>query len=193
MPTRRNFLQSAAVLSASPLAPKIVFANGGESAALDALIIDSRHRDARAFGLRAAQWGAPLRKIEGDVTGLWYHELDARWKSGPAAVAGLTERPALFLLERLAWDHNLRVVFEGEHELKGAGVVTHHIARSANRNLTSQLEAAGAAWPITLADQLLTGSRVTARDFRPSGASMAAQHDESTKLYSWIIAPRSAE
>jgi hypothetical protein len=47
-------------------------------------------------------------------------------------------------------------------------------------------------WPTVLADQLLTGSRVATRDFSPSGAAMAASIDEPTKLYSWIIAPRTA-
>jgi hypothetical protein len=192
VPTRRSFLQSAAVLSATPLAPKIVFADGQEPAGLDALVIDSRHREARAFGIRARQWGAPLRAIAGDITDLWRNELDGRWKSGPAAVAGLTERPALFLLERLAWDRDLRVVFEAEHLPDGPGGATHSVVRSANASLASRLSAAGQMWPTVLADQLLTGSRVATRDFSPSGAAMAASIDEPTKLYSWIIAPRTA-
>jgi hypothetical protein len=192
VPTRRTILKSAAVLSASPLAPKIVFADGQAPAVLDALVIDSRHAEARAFGLRAGRWGAPLRTIDGDITDLWLQELDARWKSNPAAVAGLTERQALFLLERLAWDRGLRVVFEAEHRPTSTGTVVHKVVRSANASLEPQLGAAGQGWPTVLADQLLTGSRVATRDFRPSGAAMAASLDEPTKLYSWIIAPRTA-
>lgn len=191
MPTRRNILKSAAVLSATPLAPKIVFADGQPPAVLDALVIDSRHSQARAFGRRAGRWGAPLRIIEGDITDLWLNELDARWKSKPAAVAGLTERPALFLLERLAWDRGMRVVFEAEHLPTGSGGV-HRVVRSANAGLESELGAAGQSWPAVLADQLLTGSQLATRDYRPSGAAMAASLDEPTKLYSWIIAPRTA-
>jgi hypothetical protein len=179
------------VLSASPLAPKIAFADGREPAVLDALVIDSRHAEARAFGARAGQWGAPLRTIEGDITDLWAGELDARWQSNPATVAGLTERPALFLLERLAWDRGLRVVFEAEHRPTGGGRV-HKVVRSANAGLESELGAAGSGWPSVLADQLLTGSRLATRNFRPSGAAMADRHDEPMKLYSWIIAPRTA-
>jgi len=179
------------VLSASPLAPKIVFADGQAPAVLDALVIDSRHRDARAFGLRAGQWGAPLRKIEGDITELWMNELDLRWQSNPAAVAGLTERPALFLLERLAWDRGLRVVFEAEHLPADSGAV-HKVIRSANAGLESQLGAAGQDWPAVLAEQLLTGTRIASSDHSPSGAAMAASIDEPAKLYSWIIAPRTA-
>jgi hypothetical protein len=195
VPTRRTILKSAAALSAAPLAPKIVFADGRDPAVLDALVIDARHAEARAFGRRASEWGAPLRTIDGDITDLWIDELNARWQSNPAAVAGLTERPALFVIERLAWDRGLRVVFEAEHlPVAGdadAGAV-HKVVRSANARLESELGAAGQGWPRVLADQLLTGARVATRDYRPSGAAMAASIDEPTKLYSWIIAPRTA-
>lgn len=192
MTSRRKFLQSAAVLSATPLVPGVVFANGKKSVSLDALVIDSRYRESRAFGLRAHEWGAPLREIEGDITDLWFRELEARWKSSPAATAGLTERPALFLLERLAWDQGLRVVYEGEHVLDGHGAASHRIDRTADLSLQSKLKAAGPGWSTVLADSLIVGSRVAGRDFSPSGAAMASHAGEPTKLYSWIIAPRSA-
>jgi hypothetical protein len=191
VPTRRTVLKSAAALSATPLAPRIVFADGQAPAVLDALVIDSRHTEARAFGLRASEWGAPLRKIQGDITDLWIDELNARWQANPAAVAGLTERPALFVIERLAWDRGLRVVFEAEHLPVDGGAV-HNVVRSASARLEAELGAAGQGWPAELADQLLTGSRVATRDYRPSGAAMAASIDEPAKLYSWIIAPRTA-
>jgi hypothetical protein len=43
-----------------------------------------------------------------------------------------------------------------------------------------------------LAEVLVAGSHVARRDFRPSGAAMAAYPGEPTKLHSWIIAPRQA-
>jgi hypothetical protein len=192
VPSRRSILKSAAALSAAPLAPKIVFADGADPVALDALIIDARRREARAFGLRAREWGAPLREIEGDITNLWFHELDAKWRSDPAAIAGLTERPALFLLERLAWDHNLRVVFEAEHELDGERAVGHRVLRTGDPHLERKLAAAGPGWAGVLADSLIAGSNTSARDFSPSGAAMASRPGEPVKLYSWIIAPRPA-
>lgn len=191
MPSRRDFLQSAAVLSASPLAGRAVFANGRDIAALDAVVIDKRHADAQSFGRRAAQWGAPVRTIEGDITHLWQHELLARWQSAPGAVAGLTERPALFLLERLAWDHGLRVVYEAEHAPSGQAATAHSVVRTADTGLKNALAEAGPAWPHVLADALLSGADVASRDFGPSDAAMAAYLNEPTKLYSWIIAPRS--
>ena len=195
MPSRRHFLKSAAVISASPLAGRIVFADGAEPAALDALVVDTRHHDARAFALRAARWSAPVREIGGDITELWQRELRVRWQGGAAAVAvaGLTERPALFLLERLAWDYGLRVVFEAEHETAGEGSAAHRVVRSARADLKGRLEAAGPMWAAVLADSLLAGaSGLASRDFRPTEAAMASSLDEPTRLHSWIIAPRPA-
>src|SRR5690606_38436251 len=106
---RREFLQSAAVLSAAPLAGRAAFAKGHPSATLDGVILDERHAAAREFGAHAALLGARTFSIEGDITDLWQNELLKRWRSAPGAIAGLTERPALFLLERLGWEHGLRV------------------------------------------------------------------------------------
>lgn len=192
MTNRRQFLQTAAALSAAPLAGRAAFADEREAAALGAVIFDARHGDARRFGTRAGSLGAPLRAIEGDITPLWQHELLARWKAAPAAIAGLTERPALFLLERLAWDHGMRVVFEAEHEPVAGGGAIHRVLRTADPRLSRELEAAGPGWPSTLADALVAVGRAPARDFRPTDAGLAARLGEPAKLHSWIIAPRSA-
>jgi hypothetical protein len=190
---RREFLQTAAALSAAaPLAGRAAFAPGREPVALDAVIFDQRHAAARDFGARAGALGAPLRLIEGDITNLWQTELLGRWKAAPAAVAGLTERPALFLLERLAWDQGLRVVFEAEHAPAAGGNAAHRVVRTANPRLALELEAAGARWTSVLADALVAGTHTPARDFRPTDAGLAARLGEPTMLYSWIIAPRSA-
>ena len=192
MTDRRKFLQAAAVLSTAPLAARAAFAGSGSAARLDAVVIDSRHEAARVFGDLAAFAGAPRREVQGDITDLWQRELVHRWREAPAAIAGLTERPALFLLERLGWDHGLRVVFEAEHLPDGVGGVQHRIVQSNAPGLELDLAAAGSGWPAVLADALILGSRAATRDTRPSGAAMAGHLAEPTKLYSWIIAPRAA-
>ena len=193
VPTRRKFLESAAVVSAAPLAPKVVFADGTERAAHLGVIYDSRFREARIFGLRAEQWGAPVRSIEADITDLWQNELHGRWQSTPVALGGLTERSALFMLEQLAWEYGLRVVYQAEHVSSRDGVAKHRIKRSASLSLEHQLEAAGDGWPAVLADQMLTAPRkVASQDMAPSDAAMAAQWNEPSRLYSWIIAPKTA-
>jgi hypothetical protein len=193
VPTRRKFLESAAVVSAAPLAPKVVFANGTQRAMPMCAIFDSRHPGARMFGLRAEHLGVPIRAIQGDITDLWLDELEGRWKSANAAIAGLTERPALFMLEQLGWDYGLRVVYQAEHEANDERSAQHHIVRSSLSSLGRQLDAAGASWPAVLADQVLTAAeQVASPDVTPSGAAMAAYLHEPTKLYSWIIAPKTA-
>ena len=191
MTDRREFLQAAAVLSTAPLAVRTAFGGTASATRLDAVVVDTRHAAARYFGDIAAVAGAPRRDVEGDITNLWQNELLNRWRNSPAAIVGLTERPALFLLERLGWDHGLRVVFEAEHLPEGDGM-RHRIVQSADAALERELALAGSDWPAALADALIAGGRAARRDARPSGAAMAAHLAEGTKLYSWIIAPRTA-
>ncbi|MES2625182.1 MAG: twin-arginine translocation signal domain-containing protein [Pseudomonadota bacterium] len=192
MTNRRQFLQTAAALTAAPLAGRASFASTHKPTSFAAVIVDSRYAEARAFGARATPLGAPVREIEGDITDLWQNELLGHWKNSRAAVVGLTERPALFLLENLAWEHGLRVVFEAEHEPAGEGNAIHNIIRSADPALALSLTASGSSWPGILADALIAGNLAPKRDFRPSSAGLATHLGEAQKLYSWIIAPRTA-
>jgi hypothetical protein len=189
---RREFLQTAAALAAAPLAGRAAIASGHGELPLAAVVFDARHTEARAFGTRAGALGAARHGFEGDITDLWQHALRGRWQRAPAAIAGLTERPALFLLERLAWDHGLRVVFEAEHAPDGRGRAAHRVVRTADPGLASELEIAGAGWPAVLADALIAGTRAPAADFRPTDAALAAHLREPIRLHSWIIAPRTA-
>lgn len=193
MPSRRQVLKSAAVLSASPLAGKLAFASGASIAPHVAVVYDSRFVEARDFGSRARDLGSAVREIAGDVTPLWQSELHALWKKGQGVVvAGMTERSSLFVLERLAWDYRLRVIFEAEHVPGSAGQFSHTVKRTGDSTLQQHLEASGSAWTMALADALLTNSGAASTNIRPTDAAMAASLNEPTKLHSWIIAPREA-
>lgn len=189
MTNRRKFLQAATLLSATPLVNRVTFAIGGAAVAIDSVIFDSRHPQACKFADRAGQLGAHLHAIEADITDLWQTELNKRWQVRQAACAGLTERPALFLLERLGWDHGMRVVFEAEHGPDGA---VHRVIRSGETGLARQLVIAGRNWPRFLAEIMISGTRAPAHDYHPTGTAMAAGPGEPVNLYSWIIAPRGA-
>jgi hypothetical protein len=180
-------------LSAAPLASGVVFADGSRPAAHLSVLYDHRHEAARAFRLRAARWDAPIAgTLDGDITELWQNYYRVVWQKKPAALAGLTERPALFLLEQLGWQHGMRVFFQAAHEPAGDGIWRHRILRSSRPGLAGHLEAAGMAWPAALADQLVTAPQdVASKDMTPTGAAMAAFLNEPDKLYSWIIAPKS--
>src|SRR5690606_29667735 len=128
MANRREFLQGAALLSTAPLAHR-GFSKARPAAPLDLVVFDRRYPEARDFGGFVADRGVLLRDFEADITSLWKQDLLGLWKASAGPVAGLTERPALFLLERLAWDHGQRVVFEAEHELGAEGRVRHRVLR----------------------------------------------------------------
>ena len=123
MASRREFLQAGIAAAVLPIAAPSVSAWARTSSAETAsnpasfykVIVDDRFAASVEFGAEMSRLGAPVHTIQGDITDLWYHDLDAKWKQGPVAIAGLTAHGPLFCLERLAWDHGMRVVLRTEH------------------------------------------------------------------------------
>lgn len=191
---RRQFLQTAAALTAAPLASRSAFATQRQPhhSSPEVLIVDARYPQARAFGLSASARIAALRDINGDITQLWQSELQKAWSRHQLPVAGLTERPALFLLEHLGWQHGMRVVFEAEHTPRDEALFSHRVLRSGDQHLEQDLNTAGVHWTDVLAEALLDGARTRSTNLMPSGAAMYEHRGEAEKLYSWIIAPRTA-
>ena len=95
---------------------------------LHVAIFDRRFAAGRRFARSSATRGIATRPIAGDVTSLWYSELHPLWNTGnkdrsvqyPVAIAGLTTYGPLFCLERLAWDHGMRVLHRQEHDARDA-------------------------------------------------------------------------
>jgi hypothetical protein len=83
-------------------------------------IFDRRFAAGRRFARSSETHGVATRAIAGDVTTLWYSELYPLWKQNPVAIAGLTTYGPLFCLERLAWDHGMRVLHRQEHDARDA-------------------------------------------------------------------------
>jgi hypothetical protein len=108
MATRREIVKAGAAALAPPIAAGRAWSAPREDAIFRA-VYDERFAEARAFAAAAAARGWPVRAIRGDVTELWFHELDPRWRQGPAAIAGVTDPAALFCLETLARDRGLRL------------------------------------------------------------------------------------
>jgi hypothetical protein len=71
--------------------------------------------------------------MEGDITALWYHDLYARLRTGPIAMAGLTLNGALFCLDVLARNHGMRVVFRQEHTQRLDGVEVANLVTAVAR------------------------------------------------------------
>ncbi len=197
MTNRREFLQVAAISAAAPIA-----ARAGDAAtaagllqqrtalALGGVVIDSRHAQSRAFGEHVAGRAPLLTTHDGDMTALWLADIAPAWSRKPVALAGLTEAPALFCLEQLAWSHGLRVVFHAEHVLRD-GAVRHSVLRGAGLADLGQAELAaqGARWPQHLAAALTRRDSSQCLRAGPSCAGLMPQlPGDAQLLTSWIIA-----
>jgi hypothetical protein len=113
MASRREFLQAGMAASVLPLAAAgsdLAPSQRGAVTNFYKVIFDERFPASVAFGVEWIARGAAVHAIRGDITDLWFHDLDLQWKKRPAAIAGLTAHGPLFCLERLAWDHGMRVV-----------------------------------------------------------------------------------
>jgi hypothetical protein len=118
---RRQFLHASL---AAPLIPRTLLAVPADvapgQAPLDLVplyrvVCDDRFAPSVAFGADAARRGIPLERTTGDISTFWFDDLSLRWKTSPVAIAGLTAQGPLFCLERLGWDHGLRVVYREVH------------------------------------------------------------------------------
>jgi hypothetical protein len=129
MTNRREAVQACLLGAAAPLAA----VSGSGAAAEPAIwraVYDERFEPGRTFVRDAAARGWTARAIRGDVTELWYRELEPQWRQGPAAIAGVTTADALFCLEMLARDRGLRLAARSELE---GGLVAWLIAPKPGR------------------------------------------------------------
>jgi hypothetical protein len=113
MPNRREFMQVGIAASMLPIAAAGTnFVPGARDPQPNfyKVIFDERFPTSVAFGNDWKARGAAVHAIRGDITDLWFHDLDLQWKKRPVSIAGLTAYGPLFCLERLAWDRGMRVV-----------------------------------------------------------------------------------
>lgn len=211
MPSRREFLQAslaASVLSRPALeqvddTPAPLQMPPAHRAAPDfalyRVVSDDRFSSSRVFADEVERLGVERVHTAGDITDFWYGDLSIRWKTAPVAIAGLTPHGPLFCLERLAWDHGLRVMFRGTHQLLANGQVQHTLAGpAATLDRLEQMDL-GPSWAARIAPVLL-GCRgdgepasavvCSASPRVEDDAALAGDIEPSGPLYSWIIAPR---
>jgi hypothetical protein len=156
------------------------------------VLFDARFPASVRFGTAARSLGVATHLIRGDITDLWYHDLDARWKKSPVAIAGLTAQGAIFCLERLAWDHGMRVVFRGDHQYLPDGSIEHALVGPESlMHQASGLRSDGDDWGARLASLV---AHVPEGQSAPAKASLRARAappagTESESLVSWVIAP----
>jgi hypothetical protein len=163
----------------------------GEPVALYRAVYDTRFAASRAFGEQMTARGIATAATAGDITALWFDSLHARWQQGAAAIAGLTARGPLFCLERLAWDHGMRVVFRAEHSVSSAGVIRHDVEGAGALVDAVRREAMESDWVSVVSDVILryphSGSPNARVWVQPAQGAAPLPEDEA--LYSWVIAP----
>ncbi len=203
MTTRREFLQAVLAASALPIAAGVFTPDKPTTAdspvttdrpaplAFYTAVFDERFPDSVAFAAEMRRLGIATRGIIGDMTDLWYRELYPQWKKEPVPIAGLTAHGPLFCLERLAWDHGMRVVFRAEHQYRLDGCVAHTIsAPEAVHGDAGGMASAGLDWTIHLAG--LVGRCGHGRlETRPSIVTRLGEPIRADRepLFSWVIAP----
>ena len=115
---RRDFLFAAGAAAGScagAAAPAVAACAAITAVPAGIVVADSRFAESRAFAAEAARTGGRIVWTQGDVTRLWYEELDLRWRREKVSLSGLTAYPAFFYLQRLAMDRGLRVIASDEH------------------------------------------------------------------------------
>jgi hypothetical protein len=197
MASRREFLQMGVAALALPISAHAAFSpassalTGEPMTPLYKVIFDERFASSRAFASEAKSLGTPVHAIKGDITDFWFHDLYARWKESPVAIAGLTAHGPIFCLERLAWDQRMRVVFRGDHRYRDDGTMEHALSGPATMlRQATELNSGATDW------QNVFGGLVTkcpSARFQASQANIVAptvkQSDDPEHLISWIIAP----
>jgi hypothetical protein len=194
--TRRQFVGNGLVVSAFSLGSVNGIAGSVEMAGISPItkaVFDSGFVVSRVLAAAASRRGIPTHVIAGDVTNLWYDELDKQWRTEPGWLAGMTGVSALFCLEQLGRRADRRVVLRIEHIPVAAGYIEHRLRGTVRLARVDSVLTKSTAWPLELADAMFTGA-VDARGGRQvrSLRGPAGPIDNwEEPMVTWLIAPRS--
>jgi hypothetical protein len=154
----------------------------------DHLVLDRGSPLSPMFEDHARAAAIPTFATEGDITALWFEVLDPLWRQEHSTVAGITSPEAIFCLERLAWDHGMRMVFRADEVANASGTELRLRARPAaldhaltklRANPRRQLAQAACLLHCPIAEGPLTAHTLCA------DVPAASAH-----WVSWVMAPR---
>lgn len=204
MRTRRDFLQLGIAASALPFADAAFLSSKSTASVtpptvfLYKAVFDERFPESVSFARQMEKLGVLAHGIAGDITDFWFHELHAQWTKEPVAIAGLTAHGPLFCLERLAWDHRMRVVYRAEHRQRDNSRIEHALRGPASMlRQTADLVGGGADWGLQVANVVsrcpnvcseVTETTIIAAVPNSSDRGESA-NTEQEPLLSWVIAP----
>jgi hypothetical protein len=188
MTNRREILQAA--LAAAAVLPSLkAVAGASATMALYKVLYDPRTRAGLTFAAAAKRMGVPLHATRGDVTGVWFDELQPEWNRRRTAVAGLTDFHSLFVLDMMARDARMRAVYIATHRSCDGDRFEHHLFGPRDLTRQASLATSGYDWARTAAGIVTS---------LPDGLSVAAQYSSiaearnieltSRDLVSWVIA-----
>jgi hypothetical protein len=128
-------------------------------------VFDERFEDARDFAAEAAARSIPVAAIRGDVTSLFFNDLDLRWREGPVSLIGFTTPESLFCLDLLARDRRMRLTHSIDNPTVKA-VRDFLDGAPPSRTVTAQLPYIGPSglvfWIIEPASHALAEEKVSA-------------------------------
>jgi hypothetical protein len=196
MANRREFIQNGFVTTLLAglgcLPPAVGGARAELRTRISRAIYDVRYEDSRRFAEQAVALGVLTHGIQGDITEVWFTDLDALWRDRKGVVAGLTTEAALFCLERFAWDHQMRVVFRAEHVILDSGCMQHTIScPSAKLGQIDPVASQDSDWVPQIARAMQQrvggGSPNLAQTFTTPLSDKSIK--DADLLTSWVIAP----
>ena len=203
MPSRREFLRAGLAFSVIPVAAPVRAASGAPTAPIPTLVhyplycvvCDLRSPSSVAMAREASRAGRAVVGMRGDITDFWFHDLALRWRETPVPVGGLTGTGPLFCLERLGWDHGMRVVFRGAHRFLDPRHLEHAISGPPGTIAAARGAGLdGPDWPLGVArllgacEAVRGNASMTVMGAAPPGGRV----DEPETLVSWVIAPKRA-
>ena len=194
MANRREFIRAGLVVTA---AASMAGTSGQAAMAADApahrihkVIYDERFAEPVRFAKAAESLGLQAHAISGDMTALWYDELDGLWRKEAVAIAGMTRHGPMFCFEMLARDHGMRLVYQAEHQITDTKV--RHTVSGALSNLrrSAGLTQSGAAWPELMAS-LVADTPVEAALSGRVGVVTRTDAGGAAEepLFTWVIGP----
>ena len=109
MASRRTFLKSSLSACTATALIRPLSGHTREIPLYYKAVFDDRFEDSRTFAAAALERGIPTAAIRGDVTKLFFDDLDLRWRKGPVLLAGYTTKASQFCLNLLARDRGMRL------------------------------------------------------------------------------------
>lgn len=185
MVNRRNAMKIGAATMAGAL---VNLPASGRPGAFRRAVFDERFAECRAFAAELDDAGVLTSAIRGDVAGLWYHDLRAHLSENRLPIAGLTDRLALFCLEELARDVDMRVIFRADHIVDRDGRAEHSAVGPASLGAAARRLTTDPGFGRAMARMFGRFDIAEASDPAAQKRTGPFSPKNKTALVSWIIA-----